>query len=117
MSRNKQTIPEFLIPFFWDYDEKTVEINRHAYLIMARIMERGSWEAMVWLRKVYADEELTAFLQKKGTRILPARELNYWALICGIPAETRRQWVKKAKERKSVWSMRSEVVPIIETGV
>jgi len=106
MSQCKQTIPPFLIPLFWDYDENTVEINKHAYLIMARIMERGSWEAMIWLRKVYADEELATFLHEKGARILPPRELNYWALICGIPDETRRRWVKKTKEKKSVWSRR-----------
>ena len=62
-------------------------------------MERGSWESMIWLRKTFPNAELKTFLQKKGAKILPPRELNYWALVCGIPDETRKQWIKAARRR------------------
>ena len=77
-------IPDFLRRFFWEYDPRKLEVERHADVIMGRIMERGDWDAMCWLRQTYPMERLRRFLEMRGQRILPPRELNYWALICDI---------------------------------
>jgi len=102
----RQNIPDTLHPFFWEYDVETLDIYNDADVIMSRIMERGSWQAMTWLRKAFSNAELKAFLQKKGRKFLPLRELNYWAMICGIPAETRKQWIKVAREKNAIWHRR-----------
>lgn len=97
------SLPPFLHPFFWEYDPANIDTVRHASLIMGRIMERGSWEAMRWLKQRYSHAELTSFLRTRGIRILPPRELNYWSLICGIPDRTRKQWLKKTRTRDPIW--------------
>ncbi len=104
--RCRGTLPEFLFPLFWDYDPKTIDISRHAQIIMDRIMERGSWAAMTWLRKTYDNSHLISYLEKRGQRILPPRELNYWALICGITPEKRRLWIERAKDKNDIWRAR-----------
>ncbi len=38
---------------------------------------------------------------------LPARELNYLALLCGVPDETRSSWLRQLREGKNLWNERS----------
>jgi hypothetical protein len=97
------TIPEFLKPFFWEYAHEDIDTIQHASTIMSRIMERGSWEAMVWLKKTYSREQIINFLINKGKDSLPPRELNYWLLISGVPPEDRRKLVDSAKANYAAW--------------
>ncbi len=103
---SKSGIPEFLYSFFWEYDLRDIDIVRHADFIIGRIMERGSWESMVWLKKEFPRDVMRNFLEKRGKRILSPRELNYWAFVVGIPAEKRQEWLKKAKEEPHAWRTR-----------
>jgi len=104
--KNIKRLPEFLFPLFWEYDPRTMDIVKHASLIIGRIMERGSWASMVWLRETYSREQLVSFLEGRGRRMLPPRELNYWALISGIDPEKRKMWLKEAREKPDVWRTR-----------
>jgi len=99
-------IPEFVFPLFWEYDQGTINIIEHADLIIGRIMERGIWASMLWLRKTYQEKKLVSFLEKKGRHVLPPRELNYWSLITGVPVEQREKWIKESRERPHVWGAR-----------
>lgn len=102
----KNQIAEFIYPLFWEYEPQTLDVVKHADVIIARIMERGGWAAMCWLRQTYSQDRLISFLKTRGKQILPPRELNYWALICGIPAEKRQNWLKQAKGKSYVWGTR-----------
>lgn len=104
--RSNKAIPEFLFPLFWEYDPGTIDTAKHAGLIIERIMARGSWASMVWLQKTYNKDQLISFLENKGHRTLPFRELNYWAFMCGIPPEKRQNWLKYANESSLVWRAR-----------
>ena len=103
---NHKGIPEFLFPLFWEYDPGTIDTAEHAGLIIGRIMERGTWASMVWLKKTYTKDQLVSFLENKGHRTLPLRELNYWALMSGIPTEKRQNWLENASRRPHVWKAR-----------
>ncbi len=96
-------LPSFLRPLFWDCDPEGVDITKDAWLIMARTMERGTWEAMTWLRETYSREQLAAFLRARGSRVLPARDLSYWALICGIAEPEWRAWLAGRSQHHAVW--------------
>jgi len=56
---------------------------------MERVMGRGTWAAMCWLRERYSQEELADFVRRKGHR-LPPREEAYWGLITGVDVKQRR---------------------------
>jgi hypothetical protein len=103
----KSQLPAYLHRFFWEYDPGSLDIHKHADIIMARIMERGSWQAMVWLSNEYSPEVIKNFLSVKGWQVLPPREVNYWALITGMPVEAKKRLVKKSGKRDAVWSQRS----------
>ena len=57
--------------------------RRSSDYVLERVMARGGWVAMSWLRCAYAPEVLADFLRRKGSRLAP-RELAYWAVIAGI---------------------------------
>jgi len=103
----RNQLPGHLSRFFWEYDSESLDIDTHANLIMMRIMERGSWQAMEWLRNTYRSKMIADLLLDKGWRMLPSREVNYWALISGMAEETRKRLVKKASLRDTIWSQRS----------
>lgn len=73
-------IPEGLHELFWDVDPAAVELPRHADYVIERVMTRGGWSAMCWLRRTFSREALADFLTRKAAR-LPARERAYWRLI------------------------------------
>jgi hypothetical protein len=69
---------------FWDVDPDAVDLERHRDYVMERVMTRGSWEAMRWLRRAYSLQEMSDFLGRKANR-LTARDRAYWSLVVGHP--------------------------------
>jgi len=98
--------PEFLHRFFWEYDPAEIDIEKHADIIQKRIMERGTLRAMVWLREIFSKEERASFLARSGCRVLPPRELNYWAMISNVDEKIRKKWVQEARNKKDIWNQR-----------
>jgi squalene cyclase len=60
-----------------------IDLRRHIDYVMERVMSRGGWVAMRWLRETYPPEAMSDFLRRKGARLAP-RELAYWSLIAGL---------------------------------
>ncbi len=67
-------------------DPAGVDLRLHSDYVLERVMSRGGWEAMRWLREVYPAETLAGFIVRKGARLSP-RERAYWSLIAGLPVE------------------------------
>lgn len=67
----------------WEVDEDSVDLEAHREYVMERVMTRGSWDAMRWLRRTYSRAQLADFVRKKG-RQLPPRDEAYWALVAGV---------------------------------
>ncbi|OHB78749.1 MAG: hypothetical protein A2Z25_11810 [Planctomycetes bacterium RBG_16_55_9] len=99
-------VPEFLRPLFWEYNVRQMDVRKHADAIMDRIMERGTWDAMCWLRKVYDSDQIVSYLKRRGMRVLPPREMNYWALVSGVPQDQRTAWMQEARKPLNVWKDR-----------
>jgi uncharacterized protein DUF6922 len=85
----KPPVPDEVLRLFWDVDPAAVDLERHRDYVLDRVMTRGGWVAMKWLRATYAREVLADFLRGKGA-MLPPRELAYWALIAGVRVEVGR---------------------------
>jgi hypothetical protein len=96
-------IPQFLKPFFWEYGDGAVDTAQHAQVIMERIMLRGSWKSMEWLRSTFTAAQIKEFLLTRGVYVLPPRELNYWLLIIDAAPEERARLVKNAGNRNAAW--------------
>jgi hypothetical protein len=81
-------LPDFIQILFWDVDPATVDLTGHRDYVMERVMTRGGWDAMRWLRSTYETTSLADFLQTRGERLAP-RERAYWSLValCEVPQE------------------------------
>jgi hypothetical protein len=89
-------IPAEVALLFWDTDPQRVDLERHRDYVMERVMARGGWVAMRWLRQAYPREALADFVRRKGHRLAP-RERAYWALIADVdvpaaPGGARPPW-------------------------
>ena len=93
----KTSLPPWLERFFWEYQADRLDVDEHGDLIMARLMARGDWQAMTWLRDKKQKKKRRAFLLKRGWKLLTPRDLNYWALVSGISARERRELVERAR--------------------
>ncbi|HEY2517983.1 MAG TPA: hypothetical protein VGI39_44235 [Polyangiaceae bacterium] len=92
-------VPDFIQRLLWDVDPSGIDLERHAPFVIERIMSRGTWEAMKWLRATYPRERLADFVRTEGARRLAARDLAYWALICDVDVSAgagggRPRWVR-----------------------
>jgi len=100
------SLPPFLHTFFWDHDPGTLDVQQHAFFVMERLMERGSWAAMQWLLDSFSGQQRYSFLEARGKRVLSPKSLNYWAIMSDIPEPVRRQWLIEANARSDTWSKR-----------
>lgn len=76
--------PDTVAPLLWDVDLSRFEIDTHADLLFERVMSRGSWAAMKWLRANFPRERLAEFLLRRGAQVLSPRDLAYWSLVCEV---------------------------------
>jgi hypothetical protein len=77
-------VPAELAWLFWDVDPTTIDLHRHREYVIERVMTRGNWLAMRWLIDQVTDEDLAAFLHKRGHRLTP-RDRAFWSLVAGVP--------------------------------
>ena len=82
----REPLPDFIVRLLWDVDPQS---DRHALapLIFERVMSRGTWEAMKWLRAEFSRDELATFVRDLGAKRLAPRDLAYWAFICDVEVD------------------------------
>jgi hypothetical protein len=90
-------LPDFVTRLLWDVDPTTIDPGRDAALIFERVMSRGSWDAMKWLRATFPRAALADFVRGDGGRRLAPRDRAYWALVCDVhvdvgPGGGRPSW-------------------------
>lgn len=89
-------LPEHIRHLFWEVSPEAVDLDRHRDYVLERVMGRGGWEAMRWLRATYSRDVIADFLQRRGARLTP-RDRAYWALVAGVagaqsPGGGRPKW-------------------------
>ena len=92
----REPVPPSFRHLFWEVDAGAIDLGEHADYVMERVMSRGGWDAMRWLRTTYSRPTIADFLTRKGTRLTP-RDRAYWALIAGVreaqvPGGGRPEW-------------------------
>lgn len=90
-------LPAGVRSFFWDCDFQTVDPAAQREFVLSRLVERGDWDSLVWLRQTVGDEEIRRWLLEKGWRRLNPRHLRFWALILGVPEADRDDLVRRSR--------------------
>lgn len=79
-----EVLPDGVARLLWDVDVTSIDLDRDRALVIERIMSRGTWEAMRWLRRRYAKAVLADFVRQRGPLVLSPRDLAYWALVSDV---------------------------------
>ena len=98
-------LPEILRPLFWDVDFSALNWETDRDLIVRRILQSGHWLAIRWLRGVWGDQALYAWLEAHAGAHLSPRKLRYWELVLNLPAQEVDHWITQAKN--SLWERRA----------
>jgi hypothetical protein len=90
-------VPDSVSRLLWDVDPASIDLDRDRAFVFERVMSRGTWDAMTWLRARYDVEAIRTFVREQGARKLAPRDLAYWSLVAGldVPAEpggARPRW-------------------------
>lgn len=68
---------------FWEVDPADIQLPVHNDYVLERLMQRGDWNAMKWIRANFETAVLKEFMRRRGDRLAP-RERAYWALVAGV---------------------------------
>jgi len=79
-------LPDYIARLLWQFEPADIDLVQHRDLVLERVMLRGGWDAMRWLRRTYPPEVLAGFLERRGSR-LPPRERAYWSIVAGVATE------------------------------
>lgn len=78
----KNSLPEFLRPYFWDVDFDKMNKKRSASYIIHRLLDRGDDKAIRWMFKTYSKSLISEVLMKR--RGFSAKTANFWADLLNI---------------------------------
>ena len=97
-------IPPNVLRLMWEYDpEDVLQASSVPDVVIERVMARGGWPEMEWLLRTVGRERLRSILADRGSRVLPPRELSFWAVACDVPEETASIWRRDARRQESRW--------------
>jgi hypothetical protein len=90
-------VPDAVRRLLWDVELAAIDVQRDRDFIAERVMARGGWEAMQWLRRTYPTTFLASVVSGPAGKRLPPRERAYWALVTGVeiapePGAGRPRW-------------------------
>lgn len=77
-------VPKELQPLFWDTAGAFDPVSYPDYTIL-RVLELGDDDAVAWLRRTFAEEEIRRVLRTE--RRLSPKSATFWALVYGIPED------------------------------
>lgn len=91
-------LPDELRSLFWDCDSSAVSLEANLSFVIRRVLDRGTWDEITWLRKTVGDSAIRDwFLNKRGGGLDPPK-LRFWGLILDLPEAEVDEWVRKATE-------------------
>lgn len=97
-------VPGDIEQLLWEYDLDGVDSwTELPDAVIERVMARGGWSEMQWLFREVGAERLRSYLERRGARVLPPREVAFWGLACSVPDALVQEWVIQSRTRQSEW--------------
>jgi len=78
----KAKLPEFLRSYFWDVKFEELEIKKHAFLVIKRVLDRGNLRDIRWLIEIYGRNEIKKVVTTTIDLSRPTG--NFWADILSL---------------------------------
>jgi hypothetical protein len=97
-------LPELLKPLFWEYDFGSLSVERDKDFLIRRILTRGDWSAIAWLRRRIGDKLLRKWILEHEGRGLSPQQLRFWQVMLKIPKPMVDTWIRTYED--SIWRKR-----------
>lgn len=78
-------IPQDMRRFFWDIDTDGFEPKRYPEYTIARVLEYGNREALLWIRSLFSEQQIRNVIRTE--RRLTRRSATFWSLVYHLPFE------------------------------
>jgi hypothetical protein len=91
-------LPSRLRWLFWEMDFESLDPERHADSILARILERGCMADVQWAIRYYGMERIHRFFREAGSPELSKRTIGFWRAV--FKAEDEK-WASPPAWRKN----------------
>lgn len=97
-------IPGEIQRLLWEYDLDGIALwTEVSEAVIERVMARGGWAEMQWLLGEVGADRLRSYLERRGARVLPPREVAFWGLACSVSDTLVQEWVTESRARRSEW--------------
>jgi len=101
---NATILPPSLHALFWEFDAGSLRLESDRDLIVRRILTRGRWADVQWLRRTLGDEAIRRWIVTTRGRPLDAPQLRFWQLVLDLPSPDVDAWL--ALPERAVWDGR-----------
>ena len=84
------SIPETALPFFQEYDFKSLDLQRDGDLIIERLLAYGNRDEVRWLLRQYGRSGVQRWLSEPAAQRLPRRRYHLWCVLLDVPETHHR---------------------------
>ena len=99
-------LPSAVSDLLWDVAPAEVRLPRHRDFLIGRILARGTWAAVEWLRRELTDASIAEYLQRTRGRLLSPRQLRFWQLVLGLNDDAVSGWIADRQGGSKLWDRR-----------
>lgn len=76
-------LPMFIKSYFWDVDFDELQREKHWFLVLKRVLDRGNTRAIRWAIKNYGQDRIREVVTTSID--LSPQTANFWASLLGLP--------------------------------
>ena len=92
-TRTEAKLPKSVRDLFWEYEADAIAWPQDTDLIIGKVLHAGTWDDVLWLRRVLGDAALREWLlEHKGAGLEP-RRLRFWQLALDLPKRKVDTWL------------------------
>jgi hypothetical protein len=99
-------LPAAVTDLLWDVAPGEVRLPRHRDFLIGRILARGTWAAVDWLRRELSDAAIAEYLERTRGRCLSPRQLRFWELVLGLDDDAVSGWIAHRRGGSKLWDRR-----------
>jgi hypothetical protein len=99
------TLPRHVAALLWDYDPLSIDPERHRDALFARVLSRGDWRSIVWVRGRFGDAAIREWLVRTRGRQLDRRTVRLWQVLLELPGDQVDAWL--AAPERQLWDRRA----------
>ena len=103
---NQRGLPEHFSRYYWDCDFDSISWRKHKEDVVLRVLMRGTWDDIEWVRDKVGDVWLRAWIIKRRGKAIDAADLRLWGLLLHIPKRMVNSWL--ANKARQIWDKRAE---------